>query len=227
MAKLKKEILGKVSGAVGDVLFRTVNGKTIVGTRPSSFTPGNDQASLERRGRFSMANKLARHIYSIYQVRTLWKDITPSGLSPFNMIVRTNYYNVTHNTVTDKVKLIPDIGFNVTVSTLTVDENSLQLSLAGITAESGIDTAAELQFQLVGVLYLSNPTEPQSIKYDFLRLVSVEQSLVLDTALNFQIQFVNQTSQFIAQYQDRKAFLALLTLDSDKNVVNFSNTFSS
>lgn len=226
MAKLKKEILGKVSGAVGDVLFRTVNGKTVVGTKPSSFTPGNDQASLERRGRFSMANKLARHIHSIYQLRTLWKDITPAGLSSFNMIVRTNYYNVTHNTVTDKVKLIPDIGFNVTVNSLTINDNSFQLSLAGNNSESGIDPATELQFQLVGVLYLSNPVEPQLNKYDFLRITSIEQAVVLNTALNFEIQFVNQTSQFIAQYQDRKAFLTLLTLDADKNVINFSNTFS-
>lgn len=227
MAKFKKEILGKVSGAVGDVLFRTVNGKTIVGTKPSSFTPGNDQASLERRARFSMANKLARHIHSIYQLRSLWKSATPAGLQPYNLIVRTNYYNVTHTTVTDKIKLIPYLGFNVDIVSLTVDSNSLQLNLNGITPESGINPLSELQFQLVGVLYLSNPVEPQLNNYDFLRVTSTLQAVVLNTELNFQIPFLNQTSQFISQYQDIKAFLVLITLNSENNIVSYSNTFAS
>ena len=42
MAKISKEILGKVRGSLGDITFRQRNGKSYLSTRPSSFMPGKD-----------------------------------------------------------------------------------------------------------------------------------------------------------------------------------------
>ena len=46
MARIKKTILGRISGAVGDVLFRQMHGNNYVGTRPNSFMPGKDENSI-------------------------------------------------------------------------------------------------------------------------------------------------------------------------------------
>lgn len=225
MADLRKKVLGTVSGAVGDILFRAKNGKNYVGTRPLSFIPGKDANSVGRRLRFAMATRLVHPINSIYQLKSLWKALTPAGLSPYNMIVKANYINVQSDSVSDLVKLVPDIGFSVQINNITVDENHLNVTIAGLTSNSGIDPAVELNFQMVGVLHLSNPVNEEQVGHSFLRIVIGEQPLALDTEINFDLTFYDQTSQLIAQYQDRKAFLTLLTLNANKQVVNYSNTF--
>ena len=68
MANLRKKVLGTVSGAVGDILFRTKNGRNYIGTRPLSFVPGKDEKSVARRKRFAMATRLAKQINSIYKL---------------------------------------------------------------------------------------------------------------------------------------------------------------
>lgn len=225
MANLRKKVLGTVSGAVGDILFRTKNGKNYIGTRPLSFMPGKDEKSVARRKRFALATRLARSINSINKLKSLWKSVTPAGLSPYNQIVRVNYKNVQADSIGDRVTLVPDIGFSVQIITIDVDQNSISVTLNGITSNSGIDPAVELHFQLVGVMHLSNPVNVENEGLVFLRLVFDEVTLELNTEINVTLNFFDQTSQLISQYQDRKAFLTLLTLDADRNVVNYSNTF--
>ncbi|MBK9097333.1 MAG: hypothetical protein IPM14_04260 [bacterium] len=225
MANLRKKVLGTVSGAVGDVLFRTKNGKNYVGTKPLSFIPGKDEKSIARRKRFAMATRLARPINSIYNLKSLWKSVTPADLSPYNQIVKANYTSVQSDLVSNQVKLVPDIGFSMQTNSIELDENRLRVTINGVTANSGIDTTVELYFQLVGVIYLSNPISEESADHLFFRLIFDEQPLVLDTGLDFALDFFDQTSQLISQYQNRKVFLTLLTLDADRNSVNYSNTF--
>ena len=226
MANLSKKVLGTVSGAVGDILFRAKNGKNYVGTRPLSFIPGRDENSVARRQRFAMATRLARPINSIYQLKSVWRNFTPAGLSPYNMIVKSNYINVQPDSVSDLVRLVPDIGFSVQINNMIVDENHLNVTIAGLTSNSGIDPLVELNFQMVGVMHLSNPVNiEQQVGHSFMRLVTDEQVLALNTEINFDLTFYDQTSQLIAQYQDRRVFLTLLTLDVNKQVVHYSNTF--
>jgi len=82
-----------------------------------------------------------------------------------------------------------------------------------------------LYLQMVGLMHLSSPGDEMGASHTLVRLVSNEQAMVLNAAINFDIIFNDQTSQLIAKYQDRKAFLTLLTLDANKQVINYSNTF--
>ena len=225
MANLRKKVLGTVSGAVGDILFRAKNGKNYVGTRPISFIPGTDEKSVSRRKRFAIATRLAKPINSIYLLKSLWRTVTPLGLSPFNQIVRSNYTNVQPDSIGDLVKLVPDIGFSVQANSFTVDANRLRVTLTGLTSGSGINPAVELLIQFVGVMHLSNPIDEKQEGHSFLRLVADEQSLALNTEITLDLVFHDQTTQLIALYQDRKAFLTLLTLDAGKQVINYSNAF--
>lgn len=225
MAQLKKQVLGTISGAVGDILFRVMNGNTYVGTRPASFIPGTDEASVARRLRFAVATKLCRSINSVPELKKIWKDVTPSKLTQYNMMVRINYHNVSHTQVSDFIKLVPDIGFSVNVTSIIIDSSNLEVDIQGVAANSGIDPVSELYFKLVGVLVLSNPTDTQLAPYVFLRITTNDSALDLLNPMNYQVAFMDQVSQLIAQYQVHKVFLTLLTLDVNKNPVHYSNTF--
>lgn len=225
MANLRKKVLGTVSGAVGDILFRTKHGRNYVGTRPLSFTPGTDEKSIARRKRFGMATRLARPINSIYRLKSIWKAAAPVPLHSYNMIVRANYSSVGSDSISDTIKLVPEIGFSVQSNNLALDENHMRVTLQGLTSVSGINPAVEVFCQIVGIIHLSNPVDPEKESHVFIPVVSIEQALALNTEINDDIIFQDIISQMIAMYQDSKAFLTLLTLDTDRNVVHYSNTF--
>lgn len=225
MADLRKKVLGTVSGAVGDILFRTKHGRNYVGTRPLSFTPGADDKSVARRKRFGMATRLARHINSIYRLKSLWKTITPVPLSTYNMIVRANYSYVSPDSINGNIKLVPEIGFSVQSNNLALDENHLRVTLQGLTSISGINPAVEIYCQIVGIIHLSNPIDPEKEPHVFIPVVSIEQAFSLNTEISDDIIFQDVISQLLVMYQDRKVFLTLLTLDTDRQVIHYSNTF--
>ena len=225
MADLRKKVLGTVSGAVGDILFRTKHGRNYVGTRPLSFTPGTDEKSIARRKRFGMATRLSRPINSIKQLKSLWKAAAPVPLHSYNMIVRANYSSVGSDSISNTIKLVPEIGFSVQITNLALDENHMRVTLDGLTAISGINPAVETHSQIVGIIHLSNPVDPEKEPHMFIPIVSIEQALALNTEINDDIIFQDTISQLIAMYHDRKAFLTLLTLDTDRNVIHYSNTF--
>lgn len=227
MADLRKKVLGTVSGAVGDILFRTKHGRNYVGTRPLSFIPGTDEKSVARRNRFRMATRLARPINSIYKLKLLWKAVAPVPLYPYNMIVRANYGYVGPDSISNAIKLVPDIGFSVQSNNLDLDEISMRIGLDGLTSVSGIDPAVEIKCQIVGIIHLSNPVDPEKEPHMFIPVISIEQALALNTEITDDIIFQDVISQLIAMYQDRKAFLTLLTLDTDSQVIHYSNTFFS
>ncbi len=225
MADLRKKVLGTVSGAVGDILFRAKNGRNYVGTRPLSFTPGTDEKSVARRKRFGMATRLARPINSIYRLKSLWKAVAPVPLHSYNMIVRANYNSVGPDSISNTIKLVPEIGYSVQFSEFTLNVNRMRVALDGLTSASGINPSVEIYCQLVGIIHLSNPVDTEKEPHVFIPVVSIEQALALNTEITDDIIFQDVISQLLAMYQDRKAFLTLLTLDTDRNVIHYSNTF--
>ena len=225
MADLRKKVLGTVSGAVGDILFRAKNGRNYVGTRPLSFTPGTDEKSVARRKRFGMATRLARPINSIYRLKSLWKAVAPVPLHSYNMIVRANYNSVGPDSISNTIKLVPEIGYSVQFSEFTLNVNRMRVALDGLTSTSGINPSVEIYCQLVGIIHLSNPVDTEKEPHVFIPVVSIEQALALNTEITDDIIFQDVISQLLAMYQDRKAFLTLLTLDTDRNVIHYSNTF--
>ena len=97
MARLNKQVLGRVSGAVGDIVFRERNGKNFIGLKPSRFMPGTDEASIARRARFALNAKLASTINNNDELKSIWFNKAPSGLSSHNFILRQNYPLVAPN----------------------------------------------------------------------------------------------------------------------------------
>jgi hypothetical protein len=225
MAELNKTVLGRLSGAVGDVIFRQRNGKNFVGTKPSPFMPGTDAASVLRRAKFALSIKLAKTINSMYQVKSVWKPYTPSGLSPFNYMIKANYPNIEDGNLSDFVTLVPDIGFGINASSVTISSSEVRVDIDPLGNATDIDPVVELSLQLCSILFLNNPIDNNVKDYDFLSMVSASQTLSLDTALSFSIPFSNLQTQIFDKYQNHKSYFTLLSFNSDSSVVHYSNTF--
>ena len=225
MATIKKTVLGRISGAVGDVVFKEKNGKNFVGLRAASFIPGSDSGSIERRAKFSLSTQLASVINSNSQLRSLWLEAIPSGANVYNYLIKANYNNLQSDNVTDLVSIVPGYGFIAKKKTVTFSDTSIQVVTEAIGDNQEIDTSVETKVQLAAVIFLNNAVDDSVKPRNFISMLSPSQALVLNADLTFALNLSAQGALIISKYQIHKGFFSLLTLDANDGLVNFSGTF--
>lgn len=224
MARLNKQVLGRVRGALGDIVFRERNGKNIVAMKPSSFNPASDEASIARRAKFAIAAKLASTINTNTDLKTLWYAQTPAGLTSHNYILRQNYSFVEPGNISGLIKLLPDAGFSTAISNLAVSASDISVNIGPIGTLAGISIADEPNCRLYSLVYLTDPVDDSVTPYSFMLFKSANQATKLDTELTFNLTLSNQDSLLISKYNTAKVFFTLVTVDANDAIISNSNT---
>jgi len=95
MAVLKKHsqdlILREISGNLGDLVIRHVNGKTIISTRPKRPKLPQSPECAAQRNKFAACGKYAGFLNKIPALSVIWKAAKAEGQSVHNKIVKQNY----------------------------------------------------------------------------------------------------------------------------------------
>lgn len=224
MARLNKQVLGRVRGSLGDIVFRERNGKNIIAMRPSSFNPSKDEASIARRAKFTLAAKLASIINSESDLKAVWNTQTPAGLTSHNYILRMNYQFVEPDNVSGLIRILPDAGFGTSISNLAVTTSDISVNVGPIGTSAGINITDEPNCRLYALVFLNNPADDSVAPYSFKLLKSANQATQLDAELTFSFALSNQDSLLISKYNTTKVFFTLVTVDVDEMIVNNSNT---
>jgi len=226
MAKINKQILGQVQGALDDITFRRRNGKTFLSTRPGSFIPGSDDKSVARRGKFSLSIKLASAINAVPELRSIWDKNKTAGTLTFNHIMKTNYKIIgSGNDLSGLVKITPSLGFNVADPVVTYSPTEVKVNISPLGDSTGIDALNETSLKLVSVMYLTNPSDATLNKGAFLTISSLAIVTDLTAAIEFTSALNDEKSQMLASYQNHKGLFAVVTLNAAGEVIHYSNTF--
>ncbi len=72
MARIDKSILGFVSGKLGDVVFRRMNGKKFVSLGAKKYKISQSAEAKKGRANFAAAVKFAKFINSIPELKEAW-----------------------------------------------------------------------------------------------------------------------------------------------------------
>lgn len=227
MGLLNKSVLGKPSGAVGDVLFRYKDGRTIIGTRPISFMPGKDPASINRRNRFGNTAKFSKAVNSLTAFKNLWDNVTPNNISPFNGIFKANYPFITPTDVSGSASIVPQLfGFNVVTTDVSIDGASVSVSIDPIGNNAEIDPIIEKYIQLGVVIKCTDATQESLPKMVLLPLNSANVSLNLVNPLTFSITLSDQEKELYSLFDTHMSYLALVTLDENGKAYHYSSGFT-
>lgn len=224
MAHLGKSILGGITGSIGDVTIRQRNGKSVISAKPKSFMPGYDQGSIERRARFAVSAKLATSIYSIPELKSIWRDNTPAGKSAYNFIVTSNLKLVGPNSLTELATITPKNGFPVEALGIKFGFDVISAVINPIGTDAGIDPLKQLFVKLVAVTGVFIAESTASAPPEFVALVSEEQKLVLDGALSFTLPLHDIDMKVLESPGERQVMMAVILLEEDRRPSKFSST---
>ena len=83
MARLDNGILGEVSGKIGNLTFRKMNGKNFVSVRPKHYYVTKKKEEVASKRRFTVLVKFAKYVNSIPLLSELWKHTDVPGTNSY------------------------------------------------------------------------------------------------------------------------------------------------
>lgn len=213
MAKLNKQILGKVRGALGDIIFREYKGTNIASLRPVNINISNSASALQRRAKFSMAAHLSKAIRKSREVTISWAQLTPPNLTTHSYMVQVNYPFVSDVSLSDSFRFTMDRNFIASLSSFDLRENEINARISPLTESSGINTSVEKNIKLFTVFFLTSPVNPEFAPYSFVSIESGVRTLILNEELDFVLPLSDVDKQLlVSDYQVRKSYSVAITL---------------
>lgn len=232
MADILNELTGRASGKVGNLVYRITNGKTSLCSPPLKPKASTKPEVIARKNKFKMACRLASAINHLLFLKYFWKNVgttsTDDHKSAFSRMIKKNYSLVSDTDLTNLTYVVPTFGFGVTSTAIELTNTEINVTLAALGTDTGINLAVETSAVLACILFAKTPVIDESLApYEFIWQLSDQQVLSLTNPLSFTAPLSGSKKEIFDAYTTKKAFFALITLDADGNPVQFSTTFHS
>lgn len=168
MARVSGNVLGNLSGKLGNLSARTLEGQTILAARPSSFEVSQSEASIAARAKFAVTGTLAKHIMDIAVLALVWAKSKLPGMSVYNTLFKKNYpFTASDKPTTDNI--ITPGGFALPVSAATLSATSLALEIDGL--DNGmVVTSDDIDLTIAALVVYFNPIDPEDEDYKIIKL---------------------------------------------------------
>ena len=222
MAILNGNVIGNMRGRLGNLSARTVDGKTILAARPSSFNVNHNPAVTEVRQKFSVTVALAKAILALATLEVIWKTVKASGMSVFNTIFKSNFqYSGTGKPTVDNI--ITPGGFSLPVNVASVAADKITASLLALNTES-VFSAEEVNLSANAVVCFTDPTNPDDEPYQVISLNKEVANFDFTQVYDLQIDFDAKQKLIAAKYTKNILLLSVASKTADGKVVQYSAT---
>lgn len=225
MATIKNFLLQGISGRVGDIVYRTRNGKTYASSRPH-YTKSDDPATLRRREKFALTVKLAKCINSIPELKYFWNKVKNSKMSTHNMITKCNYDCVSDNELVTVPKLTSDsFPLRVIGDKFSFSKNNISIVYSPTEYPVINDNNKETCLKVVGIIHVSQPHNADEQYNSFFAVSSACYPISDDNNVSIDIPIDDRTMMYIDTYFECKLYFALVSVDKNNIPLNSVSTF--
>lgn len=224
MAIVNGNVLGNLRGKLGNLSARTVNGKTVLAARPSSFNASQDPASLEVRAKFAVTATFAKNILSLPTLEEIWQKAKATGISAFNTIFKSNFSYSDTVKPTDQNIITPE-GFALSVPDAVVDVDSIVGTLPALNTASvfGVD---EVNLSINALVCYHDPINPEDAPFKMIALSKEVANHNFTQTYNLQLDYNVLQIALAAKYQHSILYLIVASKSADGKVVQNSATYT-
>ena len=224
MAVIKGNVLGNLSGKLGNLSARTVQGRTVLAARPSSFAASKDPDSIAVRQKFAVTANFSKNVLSIPVLKSIWDKVKSSKITVFNAIFKNNFQHSTVERPTDQNIITPD-GFTLPVTSAVVGANDVTVELTAIN-DATVIKGYEEDISFAAMLILHNPISEEDEPFSIITLSEDVDTFDFGNPYTLTMALHASESTEAAKYQNNILLLAAATKDDYDKVVQYSKTFA-
>lgn len=224
MAILSGNVIGNMKGKLGNLSARTVEGRTIMAARPSSFNASQDPASLEVRAKFAVTANFSKSVLSLAALSSIWNKVKSSGISAFNAIFKANFAFSAIDKPTEHNVLTPE-GFPLQIETSAVDVDKITATLPILNTVTSFG-ADEVHLSVNALVCYHDPVNPTNEQFKIISLSKEVENYNFAQAYNAQLDYNVTQVALAAKYQHNILYLCIASKSADGKVVQNSGTFT-
>ena len=224
MAIVNGNVIGNLRGRLGNLTARTVEGKTILAARPSSFNVNYDPALVAIRQRFAVTASFAKAILSLDTLSSIWKTVKESGITVFNTIFKNNF-NYSDTDKPSENNIITPGGFGLPVTAAAVAADNITASFDALNTTAVI-SADEVGLSANALVCFSNPNNPDDKPYQVIALSKEVANFDFTQAYDLQIDFDVSQKLIAGKYANSTLYLGVASKTAENKMVQYSSTYS-
>ncbi len=220
MAFLINNIFGRITGSLGDKVFRFRYGKTIAYKKPVKQKVSKSIASTQARKQFALTVALAKKINSIPALAAIWRNAKIPGTSAYHKIIKHNNKLTSVDSLTVNNIILPKGGY-FSITGVSRIEDKITISFANDFNE--LLKNFDYDINLVVIIYLYKKRQwltPEFMLFD--HIVSIK---VQDAIYDVGVDLTSLNIPF-KKYNNSIFYAAVLFNGGDTKMKRYSNTFA-
>jgi len=224
MAILSGNVIGNMKGKLGNLSARTVEGRTIMAARPSSFNASQDPASLEVRAKFAVTANFSKNVLALSTLAAIWNKVKTAGISAYNAIFQANFAFSANDKPTEHNILTPE-GFplQIQVAAVAVDKATATLPILNAATSFGVD---EVHLSVNALVCYTDPVNPTDDPFKIITLSKEVDNYNFAQTYDVQLDYNVTQVALAAKYQHSIFYLCVVSRSADGKVVQNSSTFT-
>ena len=225
MAQVNDNILGNLSGRLGNIVFRKMNGKSFASIRPKKYKPAKSEEAVKTKNKFATVVKFASYINSIPEIKTIWKSSALNGKRGYNTIITINQSLLSKDLLKDKETLINidniivPKGMDINLSHFNNEYDSISISYS----------LNELSDQALNINLIKSffifcfqlPVDPVSPSLKFSHSTYEVAGNNPDGEYEFSLNFSQEIRDLMDQYKSSILFYTSVFINSKGNIINW------
>ena len=224
MAIVNGNVLGNLSGKLGNLSARTVDGHTVLAARPSSFNASQDPAVLQVRQKFSVTAKFASAILALTSLVSIWKKVRNVASSVFNEIFQSNFAYSSIEKPTEQNILAPE-GFplQIAVAAVAADKITATIPILNTASVFGAD---EVNLSANVIVCYYDPANAEDEPFKNISLSKEVAAHNFAQTYDLEIDLNATQKNTAAKYQHSILYVCVVTKTAEGKVVQNSSTFT-
>lgn len=224
MAIVNGNVLGNLSGKLGNLSARTVDGHTVLSARPSSFNASQDPAVLQVRQKFSVTAKFASAILALTSLVSIWKKVRNVASSVFNEIFQSNFAYSSIEKPTEQNILAPE-GFPLLIAVAAVAADKITATIPILNTAS-VFGADEVNLSANAIVCYFDPANAEDEPFKIISLSKEVAAHNFAQTYDLEIDLNATQKNTAAKYQHSILYVCVVTKTSDGKVVQNSGTYT-
>ena len=224
MAYLSGNVIGNLSGKLGNLSARTVNGQTIMAARPSSFNASQSPAVVEVRQKFAVTGMFAKSVLALSTLDEIWRKTKTAGISVFNAIFKANFgYSSTEKPTAQNI-ITPE-GFALPITTAAVEADKITATLPALNTAS-VFGSDEVNLSANALVCYYDPSNEEDEPFKIISLSKEVAAFNFTQSYNLQIDYNVLQEAVATKYQHSILYLIVASKTADGKVVQNSSTYT-
>lgn len=214
MARVNQSVIGKLSGKLGDLVFRQVNGKSFVSVRPKKYNPTKSEKAKSVRSGFREINLFASTINKNETLKYLWSFSKIKARSSYTKILKSNLEKTPKTGICELNIITPENGFDINGS-IFIQNSTIQILFS--TESIIFNLHEDLK---CFVLIFSKDCRKDSFDPFSANLLNNHSFDIQNNNVQFSFNF-----ELSKKYKTHYLFVSLVAINANK-IVSFSKTSS-